>query len=113
MTTHTLTGQNLIDGQWVGSDPKTTRAVNPATGAVLEPGFHAATTDEIERAFTAAMSAYAATRDLPATRWADLLDAIADQIMALGDQLLTTGQNETALPSARLTGERARTTGQL
>ncbi|MCC7193240.1 MAG: aldehyde dehydrogenase (NADP(+)) [Phycisphaeraceae bacterium] len=113
MTTHTLTGRNLIDGQWVGSDPKTTRAVNPATGAVLEPGFHAATADEIEQAFAAAMSAYAATRDLPATRWADLLDAIADQIMALGDQLLTTGQNETALPPARLTGERARTTGQL
>lgn len=113
MTTHTLTGLNLIDGQWVGSDAKTTRAINPATGAALEPGFHPATGDEINRAFDAAAAAYESTRDLPASRWADLLDAIADQIMALGDSLLTTGQNETALPSARLTGERARTTGQL
>jgi NADP-dependent aldehyde dehydrogenase len=113
MATHTLSGRNLIDGQWIGGNAPVTRAINPATGAALEPGFHAATGEQIDRAFDAAASAYEATRNLPASRWAELLDAIAAQIMALGDQLLTVGQSETALPQPRLTGERARTTGQL
>src|SRR5439155_20623256 len=53
------------------------------------------------------------TLDLP-PRWsADLLDAIASKIMDLGDALLERGEAETALPRVRLTGERARTTGQL
>ncbi|HEX5472118.1 MAG TPA: aldehyde dehydrogenase (NADP(+)), partial [Lacipirellulaceae bacterium] len=47
-------------------------------------------------------------------RWsADLLEAIASQIEALGDELLERGELETALPRPRLIGERARTCGQL
>src|SRR5204863_5111801 len=47
-------------------------------------------------------------------RWpAELLEAIATQIEALGDNLLERGELETALPRSRLTGERARTCGQL
>ena len=39
--------------------------------------------------------------------------AIADQILALGDELLERGHAESGLPLARLTGERGRTVGQL
>ena len=43
---------------------------------------------------------------------AQLLDAIADQIMALGDELLKRAHKETGLPMARLTAERARAVNQ-
>src|SRR5262249_8524443 len=42
-----------------------------------------------------------------------LLDTIAEEIGALGDALIRRAQAETALPEARLVGERARTGNQL
>jgi alpha-ketoglutaric semialdehyde dehydrogenase len=44
---------------------------------------------------------------------AGLLDAIADEIVALGDKLLATADSETALGLPRLTSERGRTVHQL
>jgi alpha-ketoglutaric semialdehyde dehydrogenase len=44
---------------------------------------------------------------------ADFLRQIAVEIEHLGDNLIETAANESHLPLARLTGERARTTGQL
>jgi NADP-dependent aldehyde dehydrogenase len=44
---------------------------------------------------------------------ADFLDAISEEIMAIGDQLIETCSAESGLPSGRITGERARTCGQL
>lgn len=41
-----------------------------------------------------------------------LMNAIADKIEALGEELLTTAHEETSLPLTRLTGEKARTVGQ-
>ncbi|MEA2733659.1 MAG: 2,5-dioxopentanoate dehydrogenase, partial [Humisphaera sp.] len=88
-------------------------ATNPATGERLEPAFHEAGDADVNAAVAAATKAFDATLDLP-PRWpADLLDAIADRILALGDALLERGEAETALPRARLTGERARTVGQI
>ncbi len=112
-TTQALTGAHLIAGEWVRSEGAGVRAINPATGEALEPAFCQAGSAEVERAFQAATEAFRQTRDLPASRWAELLDAIADQILALGDPLLATAQAETALPPARLLSERGRTCGQL
>ncbi len=109
----TLTGRHLIAGEWIASEGERVRAVDPATGAALEPAFYQAGEREVEAAFVAAVAAFEQTRDLAPERRAELLEAIADQIMALGDALLTTAQRESALPLARLTGERGRTTGQL
>lgn len=44
---------------------------------------------------------------------AAFLDQIANEIEQLGDELLSTANEETALPLPRLTGERGRTCGQL
>ena len=41
------------------------------------------------------------------------METIADEILALGDDLIKRGMEETGLPEARLTGERGRTVGQL
>ena len=44
---------------------------------------------------------------------AAFLEKIADEIMALGDELLQRAHVESGLPIDRLTGERGRTVGQL
>nr|WP_245941979.1 aldehyde dehydrogenase (NADP(+)) [Sphingomonas gilva] len=107
-----MTG-DLFIGQSRARTSRLFRAVDPATGDLLEPDFSAAGADEVKRACAlaaAAFPAYAAT-DLE-TR-ARFLEAIADNIMGLGDALLDRAHIESGLPIARLTGERARTVGQL
>lgn len=91
----------------------TFNAINPATGEPLDPPITESTREDVNRAAKAAVEAFAATKDLEPRWQADLLDAIAARIMDLGDGLLERAEAETALPRARLTGERGRTTGQL
>ncbi|HUR59247.1 MAG TPA: aldehyde dehydrogenase (NADP(+)), partial [Opitutaceae bacterium] len=80
----------------------------------LDPAFHEASVDEMERAMSAsAAAAFAVYRERPAADRATLLEAIASEIEALGDTLLQRANAETGLPLARITGERARTCGQL
>ena len=67
----------------------------------------------LDDALAAAAAAGPAFRDLPPARIAGFLEGIAVNIEALGDGLITTAAAETALPAARLTGERGRTVGQL
>src|SRR5688500_15463271 len=91
----------------------TFHAVNPATGAELQPAFAEASANDVEAAARAAKHAFAQVQDLP-PRWpAELLDAVADRVMNLGDALLERVEAETALPRPRLIGERARTASQL
>jgi alpha-ketoglutaric semialdehyde dehydrogenase len=69
---------------------------------------------DIDAALVAADRAFDVYRALPAERRADLLERIAVEIEALGDELLAVAHAETALPVAeRLAGERARTIKQL
>ena len=88
-------------------------AVNPASGDALEPAFSAAGLPDVEQACELAWSAFHEYRRLDPDVRATFLETIADEIMALGDELLERGHAESGLPIARLTGERARTTGQL
>src|SRR5262249_7146616 len=88
-------------------------AINPATGEELQPPIKESTSADVDAAVKAGVDAFITTMALP-PRWsADLLDTIATKIMELGDALLERGEAETALPRARLTGERGRTTNQL
>jgi alpha-ketoglutaric semialdehyde dehydrogenase len=69
---------------------------------------------DIDAALAAADQAFEVYRALPAERRAALLEQIAVEIEALGDELLAVAHAETALPVAeRLAGERARTIKQL
>ena len=88
-------------------------AINPATGAVLEPEFTDASLKEIDRAVRDADAAFAAYRKISGRRKADFLDHIGEEILALGDALIERCGLETGLPAARLTGERGRTVNQL
>lgn len=87
--------------------------VEAATGQPLEPAFRASDAGAVDRAATAAAQAFETYRSLSGARRAEFLDAIAQEIEALGDLLLERASAETALPLPRLSGERGRTCGQL
>jgi 2,5-dioxopentanoate dehydrogenase len=72
-----------------------------------------ATIDKIDDAVQSADAAFAGYRELAREERAKFLESIAGHIENLGDALLQTANRETALPLARLTGERGRTTNQL
>ena len=80
---------------------------------MIEYTFNDATPAEIDRAATAADDALEFYAALAPSQIAALLERIAVEIEALGDELIERAAAETALPPARLTGERARTTNQL
>ncbi len=107
-----LHGQHLIAGRQTASAGGSFQALNPSTSELLEPVFHEAGAAEVNQALHAADEAFDALRTAPVETRALLLEAIADQIMALGDELLDRAHAETALPMARLQGERARAMGQ-
>src|SRR4051812_12039325 len=108
-----LCGLHWIDGHRKADDGETFNALNPATGETLEPPFAEAGMNDVNAAVSAAQAAFAETRKLD-PRWpVAFLEAIASQIESLGDDLLERGEAETALPRARLTGERARTCAQI
>ena len=60
-----------------------------------------------------AEAAFASYRETTGAQRAAFLERIADEIMALGDDLIQRAHSETGLPEARLTGERGRTVDQL
>ncbi len=91
----------------------TFRAVAPATGQPLEPAFASAGTGEVDRACRLAARAFTGYRALAPDERARFLEAIADAIMGLGDELIERAHLESALPRERLSGERGRTVNQL
>lgn len=88
-------------------------AFNPETGIPLETAFPEATEQEIQETAELAHQAFLHYRKIDPVRRSLFLHAIVKNIEALGDDLLEVIHEETALPLARLTGERTRTTGQL
>ena len=89
------------------------QGIDPTTGQVIDPPFPEATASDVDGALQRAEAAFEPYAALPAARRAVFLRAIGEEIVALGDALLLRAQAETALPAARLTGERGRTVGQL
>lgn len=112
MTT-TITGDILIGQAWVDNGKRTLQAINPATGETLSPAFAEAGPAEVDRACAAAWQAFDAYRETGLENRARFLEAIGDHIMKLGQPLIDRAVAETALPAARIEGERARTVGQL
>ncbi len=108
-----ITGQNFIAGTSSAEGPSFFAGINPATGEALPPQFSEATNVEIDRAMEMAACAFENYAQQSAENVAAFLDAIAEEILELGNDLIARAQAETALPEARLVGERARTVGQL
>lgn len=109
-----LTGEMLIGRAAVRGQAGSQRAFNPTANAEIpEPEFGLGSRENVERAVDLATRAFDSYRNLPLERRAAFLEAIAEEILALGDALIERAHAESGLPVARLTGERARTAGQL
>jgi alpha-ketoglutaric semialdehyde dehydrogenase len=108
-----LNGHSLIAGKHVIGENGTASGFNPATNEPLEPAYTLISQDQLKAATSAAAEAFESFSTLDPETHAAFLDAIADNIDAIGDELIVRAGQETGLPAARLQGERARTTGQL
>ncbi|MCU7550167.1 aldehyde dehydrogenase (NADP(+)) [Chitinophagaceae bacterium LB-8] len=108
-----LTGKNMIGNKLSNESNATFFCENPATGKKLEPAFYEASPNEINEAIEKANHAFQQYRNKTGKEKAEFLEAIADEILALNDQLIVRAMEESGLPEARLTGERGRTVGQL
>ncbi|NWA24184.1 aldehyde dehydrogenase (NADP(+)) [Pseudomonas gingeri] len=108
-----IIGHNYIGGARSAAGTITLHSHDASTGDALPFVFTQATSDEVDAAAQAAASAYPAFRTLPASRRAEFLEAIAAQLDALDDNFIALVTQETALPTGRIQGERARTSGQM
>ncbi len=108
-----LTGENFVGIERSAKGSATFFAENPANKHPLEPFFHEATKEEINRAVEKAESAFLQFGKSSGEQRAILLETIADEIKALGDTLIKRASEESGLPIGRITGERGRTMGQL
>jgi len=107
--TFTPHGDHLIAGKRVSAEAKFSSS--PASGDAFE--YSAGSPELIAEACEAAHKAFRAFAATSREERAVLLEAIADEIDARGEQITEIGTAETGLPEARLQGERGRTTGQL
>ena len=109
----TLTGQHFINGQRVCSGEPLLQSLRAADGEPTGARFFCATPQEAALAAEAARQAFTTFAHSAPEDRAQLLDCIADELDLLGENFFTIVHQETALPLARLEGERARTSGQL
>ncbi|WP_454763203.1 aldehyde dehydrogenase (NADP(+)) [Cupriavidus campinensis] len=109
----TLTGEMLIGASAVRGTEDTFHAINPATGETLAPAFHGGNAGDVDRACQLAETAFDTYRATTPEQRARFLESIAEGLEALGDELVQRAHAESALPLARLQGERGRTAGQL
>ncbi|MET0289626.1 MAG: aldehyde dehydrogenase family protein, partial [Pseudoxanthomonas sp.] len=108
-----LTGKMIIGADAVLGSNGTVQGIDPSTGAALEPAYGLATDADLERACALAAAAFDPYRETSLEARATFLETIAEEILAIGDDLIERAMAESGLPRARLEGERGRTVGQL
>ncbi len=108
-----VTGATLLGSQAVRGSAAEFYATNPASGECLEPGFAGGGAIEVDAACRMAEAAFDSYRETPLEQRAAFLETIAEELLALGDALIDRAMAESALPRARLEGERARTVFQM
>ena len=108
-----LTGKMLIGQQAVKGSRDPIQAINPATNERLDPSYPGGTQTEVDRACELAWSAFDSYRETSLEERATFLETVADEIEAIGDDLIERAVAESGLPQGRIQGERGRTCGQL
>lgn len=89
------------------------RSIDAATGEPVGEPFVTHGPADVEAACIAAEAAFEPYRQASHEDRAKFLEAIAEEILAIGDELIVIAMRESGLPRARLEGERGRTVGQL
>ncbi len=108
-----IDGKQIIGFRQTAEGTDRFHSYNPASGRSLEYEFVKATMREVDLACETAAAAFQIYRKKSGTDKAVFLDAIAQEILSLGDVLIEVCCSETALPKARIESERARTVNQL
>lgn len=108
-----IEGVNFIGKTSSKKNDETFQAYNPSENTHLPETFHVATAGEINDALEKAEIAFHTYSRISGKIKADFLDAIADEILELGDTLIERASAESGLPNGRFEGERGRTVGQL
>lgn len=108
-----IAGFSLIGSGQGAPGGRTFRGFDPARGVELEPVFHSAMVEEIERAIALARDAAAAVARKSGKERELLLKCVAEKLEMNVAPLAARAMQETALPRARCEGEIARTAGQL
>jgi NADP-dependent aldehyde dehydrogenase len=108
-----ITGKNYIGSKQSAKGTKTYKTFNPQLNLEIEHDFTEATSEEIDEAVSLASEAFKTFRTISGEKKAIFLNAIADEILNLGDELIKTYCAESGLPEGRAMGERGRTIGQL
>jgi alpha-ketoglutaric semialdehyde dehydrogenase len=109
----TLHGHSLIAAETTAGTTGTTNGINPATNEKLEPAYTLISEDQLRTVTEAAADAFDSFSALAPEQHARFLDAIAENIEAIGEELIERASTETGLGLDRLRGEQARTVGQL
>src|SRR5450755_3808383 len=108
-----IAGRSLIGFREGSGSGEPLYASDPTTGQHLQPGFIAATKEEVDLAVRLAAEAFAAYSHTPGRARGAFLCAIATKIESIAGEIIERAGRETALPPARLQGETARTCAQL
>lgn len=108
-----ITGKNYIGNTLSKEGSKTFATFDPKLNTANSWTFYEATDDEVNRATTLAEEAFKVFRNTSGKSRAKFLVKIAEEIEALGDELISIYCKETGLPEGRAKGERGRTMGQL
>src|ERR1700733_10292238 len=99
-----LTGRSIIGFQSSAATQEVFRATNPKSREHLEPGFFAATPEQVDRAVSLAHKAFDTYDRTPARERGVFLRAIADNIESIAEELVKRAEQETALPKPHLQG---------
>ncbi|MFJ8153696.1 aldehyde dehydrogenase (NADP(+)) [Streptomyces sp. NPDC094468] len=107
----TLTGELLIGAARVSATAGTMKALDPATGGLIEPEFAFGGVAEADRAVRLADDAFDSYSHTSLTERAAFLDLVADKLESVRDELAARTALETGLQAGQLEGEATRTAG--
>lgn len=108
-----IEGKQIIAGMLSAAGTESFPAINRNDGQTLPFLFYKATAEEVDLAVDAAVSAFAAYRNKSGAEKANFLDALISEINAISEELVLMACAETALPEARIWGEKDRTINQI
>ena len=108
-----INGKNIVGFSETNKGIVSLSSFNASTLEALPEAFTAATGEEVEKAMALATAAARPLANSNPEGRARFLEAIADEIEALGDALLERASTESGLPVGRFQGERGRTCSQL
>ncbi|MEO6135062.1 MAG: aldehyde dehydrogenase (NADP(+)) [Ginsengibacter sp.] len=108
-----LKGNNLLGLSQSAKGKEFLSAFSTVSQEDLPEKFTIATDEEVNEAIEKATVAFHIYKNKSGKERAAFLEAVGDEIMALGDDLIERAMLESGLPKPRLVGERGRTVGQL